>query len=91
MTQITKVAEKKFIIEDWHNFGPDYDKTLIAWHKNFISTWNQQEKKYSETFKRMWEYYLLSCAGSFRARYVQLWQIVMSKGNIIGGVPSFRD
>ena len=27
--------EGLFTMEDWHNFGADYDKTLMAWHKNF--------------------------------------------------------
>lgn len=90
MVEIAKAVEKKFIVEDWHNFGADYDKTLMAWHKNFIAHWDTLKGKYSETFRRMWEYYLLSCAGAFRARYVQLWQIVMSKGVVKGGVESFR-
>ena len=30
----------------------------------------------------MWKFYLLSCAGRFRARQLQLWQVVLSKGDI---------
>lgn len=90
MCEIANAIEKKFIMEDWHNFGADYDNTLMAWHKNFIAHWDQLKNKYPARFKRMWEYYLLSCAGAFRARSVQLWQILMSKGMFVGGVRSQR-
>ena len=79
--QIATTSEGFFILEDWHNFGVDYDKTLMAWYKNFNKNWNKIKKlnNYDERFYRMWNYYLLSFAGSFRARYLQLWQIVFSK------------
>lgn len=83
--QISLAIEDIFIVEDWQNFGSDYDKTLMAWHKNFKKSWPNLEKKYGRRFFRMWEYYLLSCAGMFRARGAQLWQIVLSKNGLIGG------
>jgi len=76
--QIAKAAENLFVIEDWHNLGLHYDRTLMAWNRNFQKAWSRLEKKYDGRFKRMWEYYLLSCAGAFRARSIQLWQIVMT-------------
>ncbi|TGL54666.1 cyclopropane fatty acyl phospholipid synthase [Leptospira wolffii] len=78
--QITKSAESLFVLEDLHNFGPDYDKTLMAWYRNFESGWENIQKKYGERFHRMWKFYLLSCAGAFRSRKIQLWQFVFSKG-----------
>ncbi len=80
--QIAAAVEGLFIIEDWHNFGPHYDKTLMAWNENFQNAWPELESRYDERFKRMWEYYLLSCAGAFRARDIQLWQIVMTKHGV---------
>ncbi|MBI3494626.1 cyclopropane fatty acyl phospholipid synthase [Candidatus Saccharibacteria bacterium] len=77
IAQISKAVENKLIIEDIHNIGPDYDNTLMAWHKNFMKYWGEIEDFYDERFKRMWEYYLLSCAAGFRSRNLQLWQIVM--------------
>jgi cyclopropane-fatty-acyl-phospholipid synthase len=77
--QITEAAEGIFILEDWHSFGPHYDPTLMAWHRNFIDNWRCIQDAYGQRFQRMWAYYLLSCAGSFRARRNQLWQIVFSK------------
>jgi cyclopropane-fatty-acyl-phospholipid synthase len=78
-SQISKSFEGYFSLEDWHNFGTDYDKTLIVWHRNFNDNWDKIKDKYDERFRRMWNYYLLCCAGSFRARKNQLWQIVFSK------------
>ena len=79
IAQIARAAEGKLVIEDLENFGPDYDKTLLAWHKNFVKNYPEIKDKYDERFNKMWEYYLLSCAGAFRARKIQLWQIVLSK------------
>ena len=77
-------------MEDWHNFGADYDKTLMAWHKNFVAHWDEIKNEYDERFYRMWTYYLLSCAGAFRARRIQLWQVVLSKKGTLGGYHSVR-
>ncbi|HYA12823.1 MAG TPA: cyclopropane fatty acyl phospholipid synthase [Syntrophales bacterium] len=79
ITQIGKSIEWLFVMEDLHNLGPHYEKTLMAWHKNFQEAWTKLKIRYDDKFKRMWEYYLLSCAGAFRARCNQLWQIVLTK------------
>ncbi len=88
--QISSAAEGLFVLEDWHNFGIDYDKTLMAWEDNFSRNWNKIKKDYDEKFYRMWRYYLLSCAGSFRARVNQVWQIVFSKNGVKGGYEGVR-
>ena len=77
--QLSTAMEPKFNIEDVHNFGPDYDKTLSAWYDNFLSAWPGLQDKYGDKFFRIWRYYLLSCAGAFRARDLNLWQIAMTK------------
>ena len=75
LAQISRAVEKKVIIEDVHNFGPDYDKTLLSWHKNINKCWKELPD-YDERFQRMWNYYLLSSAAGFRARHLQLLQVV---------------
>jgi cyclopropane-fatty-acyl-phospholipid synthase len=91
VAQIGKATEKLFVVEDWHNFGQDYDKTLMAWYTNFERNWDKIKNQYSERFFRMWKYFLLSSAGSFRSRRRnQLWQIVLSKNGIPGGYQSVR-
>lgn len=79
ITQLGKAMEGLFVMEDWHNFGEHYDKTLMEWHKNFEAAWPKLKDKYGERFRRMWNFYLLSSAGAFRSRTLQLWQIVMTK------------
>ena len=89
--QIASALEGVFILEDWHNLSTNYDKTLLAWYANFKKSYpNLDHTKYDQRFYRMWEYYLLMCAGSFRARKNQLWQIVLSPRGVEGGYKSVR-
>ena len=78
ISQLGSAMEGLFVMEDWHNLGPHYDRTLMAWYDNFRKAWPQLERKYGERFRRMWEFYLLSSAACFRSRTTQLWQIVMT-------------
>ncbi len=82
---ITDASENYFVMEDMHNFGADYDRTLMAWHQRFEAAWSSIAQAYSERFYRMWRYYLLTCAGTFRARDNQLWQFVFSPKGVQGG------
>ena len=88
--QICTNIEGLFVLEDWHNFGADYDTTLMQWYENFQENWESIKADYDENFYRTWTYYLLSCAGSFRARDNQLWQIVLSANGNPGVYPSVR-
>jgi len=91
IAQLAKSVEGLFIIEDLHNFGADYDKTLMAWYENFIGSWDDIKDRYGERFYRMWKYFLLSSAGGFRARKSnQLWQIILSKNGVPGGYMPVR-
>ena len=78
VSEIGRASEGRFIVEDWHNFGRDYDRTLMEWHQRFEAAWPALAPRYGERFRRMWCYYLLGCAGYFRARQGQLWQIVFT-------------
>jgi cyclopropane-fatty-acyl-phospholipid synthase len=88
--QLGAAMERIFIVEDLHNFGPYYDLTLMAWFRNFDQHWDQLQAEYGDRFYRMWKYYLLSSAGSFRSCHNQLWQIVLSKKGMLGGYESVR-
>lgn len=87
MAQLTTAWEGVWVAEDWHNFGPDYDRTVIAWWQNFERAWPGLRETYGDRFYRMWKYYLMASAGSFRSRRLQLWQIVLSKGDIASYTP----
>ncbi|WP_454784802.1 cyclopropane fatty acyl phospholipid synthase [Legionella sp. WA2024007413] len=85
MAQISVASEEVFTMENWANFGAYYDHTLMAWHEHFERNWDYLKEHYDQRFYRMWRYYLLACAGTFRARTNQLWQIVFSKNGVPGG------
>jgi cyclopropane-fatty-acyl-phospholipid synthase len=85
LAQIASAAERRFVVEDVHNFGADYDRTLLAWNANVERHRDELAGRYGERFLRMWRYYLLACAGGFRARYNNLWQIVLSPRGVPGG------
>ena len=90
VTQIGKASERLFIIEDMHNIGPYYDRTLMCWFENFDAHYPELKEKYDERFYRMWKYYLLSSAGNFRSRDAQVWQILLSKGRQLCGFEHCR-
>jgi cyclopropane-fatty-acyl-phospholipid synthase len=79
LKQIVSAAEGVFVVEDCHNFGPDYAQTLKCWFENFDTTWTASR---NDPFYRMWKYFLLAGEGGFRARQKQLWQVVLSKGGL---------
>ncbi|WP_213989634.1 cyclopropane fatty acyl phospholipid synthase [Sodalis sp. dw_96] len=83
---IARASEKHFVMEDWHNFGTDYDKTLMAWYERFIAAWPSLSGNYSDRFYRMFCYYLNACAGAFRARNIHLWQVLFSPQGVEGGI-----
>ena len=90
LKQIGAAVDGLMVVEDLHNFGADYDPTLMAWAENFRRNWPRIAAKYGERFYRMWTYYLLSCAGAFRARRYQLWQVLLSPEGVVGGYQPAR-
>lgn len=85
-SEVAAALENLFVVEDWHNFGTDYDRTLMAWLANFDAAWPQLSKNYDERFRRMWHFYLACSAAVFRSRRDQLWQVVLSPNGVAGGV-----
>src|SRR5207247_6743311 len=79
LAQLTRAADGVFIVEDVKNIGPNYDPTLLAWEENFRRAWPRFADRYGERFRRTWRFYLLSCAGAFRARSLQVFSILFSK------------
>ncbi|HET9804740.1 MAG TPA: cyclopropane fatty acyl phospholipid synthase [Candidatus Acidoferrum sp.] len=90
LVQLTRAVKGVFILEDIKNIGPNYDPTLLAWEENFRRAWPRFADRYGERFRRMWRFYLLSCAGAFRARSMQVFSILFSKENT-SGVSGVRD
>lgn len=92
--QISKSVLGLFDMEDFHNFGLDYQRTLAEWEVNFRKRWEgireRNVKLYTERFFRMWIYYLNCCQAAFRSRNMLLWQLVMSKAYFSQGYQSVR-
>ena len=85
MLQLATASEGLFTLEDVHNLGAHYDHTLMAWYERFVKKWPAIKACYDETFFLMWTYYLQQSAGAFRARALQLWQLVYSPRGVNGG------
>lgn len=74
--QLATATEELLVIEDVHNIGEHYDRTLMEWWAAFDVAWPRLREHYGERFYRMWKYYLLASAAEFRARHHNLYQIV---------------
>ncbi len=83
--QVGAAIDDLFVMEDWENLSVNYERTLLAWQRNFEANWPSLEGKYDERFRRMWNYYLLIFAGWYRSRALQLWHVVLSKHGVPGG------
>jgi cyclopropane-fatty-acyl-phospholipid synthase len=88
--QVDTATEGLMHVEDWHDFGTDYDRTLMAWSENFERAWPELQATYGERFHRMWHYWLMASAASFRSRNLQLWQIILSPNGVPGGYTAVR-
>ena len=88
--QIDEAHAGLFVMEDWQNFGADYDRTLMAWRANFERGWPVLREKYDDRCYRMWRFYLSAAAATFRCRRNQLWQIVFSTNGLLHGYGTVR-
>lgn len=90
MAQIARALERRFVVEDWHAFGPDYDRTLQAWRASVEAAWDRLPARYDARFRRMWRFYLAGSMATFRSRRSQLWQVLLSPHGVPGGLPEVR-
>jgi cyclopropane-fatty-acyl-phospholipid synthase len=74
--QLVTAMEEILVPEDVQNIGEHYDRTLMAWWANFEAAWPSLRARYSDSFYRIWKYYLLTSAAYFRERQHNLYQIV---------------
>lgn len=84
-SEVATALEDLLVVEDWHNFGADYDRTLTAWRENIEVAWPTLPASYDERFRRMWRYYLAVSTAVFRSRRNQLWQLTLSPHGVPGG------
>jgi cyclopropane-fatty-acyl-phospholipid synthase len=61
-------------------FGESYSQTLRRWHEVFNERWDDVAKQgFDERFRRMWNFYLTSCAGAFRGGNCDVTQITVTR------------
>ena len=71
-------------------FGYSYSQTLRRWHDSFIAAWDRIQvlgasnravgtTPYDDRFRRMWEFYLTSCAGAFQTGICDVTQITLHR------------
>ena len=63
-------------------FGESYSETLRRWHDTFNDKWDQVlAMGFDDRFRRMWNFYLTSCAATFHYGNCDVTQITISKPN----------
>ena len=75
--QFLQVGLKKVNLK---SFGSSYSKTLRLWHSSFNSVWEDiASAKFDDRFKRMWNFYLASCAAVFQSKTGDVIQVTLKK------------
>ncbi|GAM61633.1 cyclopropane-fatty-acyl-phospholipid synthase [Vibrio ishigakensis] len=68
------------MLEDLHDIGLDYAKTLREWlHRFNLAEHELTELGFDDRFKRMWRYYLCYCEGGFLARSISTVHLTFRK------------
>ncbi len=61
-------------------FGKSYGLTLRRWHETFNEKWDQVSALgFDERFRRMWNFYLTSCAATFDSGICDVTQITVTR------------
>jgi cyclopropane-fatty-acyl-phospholipid synthase len=84
MGQLAEAFEGLLVVQDWENYGLYYAPTLAAWQQNFEKNWEtisaiETERPFDERFRRMFNYYFLSCKAAFETENLHLWHVVLTK------------
>lgn len=87
LEQLSQAFSGVFSLAHAESFGADYDRTLMAWNERFVARWDRIRSMrgptgaalYDDRFFRMWQYYLLVCAGAFRSGKIDVTQFVLTK------------
>jgi cyclopropane-fatty-acyl-phospholipid synthase len=71
--QIASAIAGLFLIDGWQRIGGHYERTLLAWRANFERHCASRDGR----FRRMWNFYLSACAAAFRAKKLDVWQVLL--------------
>jgi cyclopropane-fatty-acyl-phospholipid synthase len=77
---LTEVERAGLVFEASLEFGDSYSQTLRRWYDRFNDHWEEVAALgFDDRFRRMWNFYLTSCAGSFQGRNCDVTQITMKR------------
>ncbi|MEQ8256587.1 MULTISPECIES: SAM-dependent methyltransferase [Roseovarius] len=75
-----QVERAGLLVRQSIEFGESYSQTLRRWHDTFNEKWEQiAEMGFDERFRRMWNFYLTSCAAAFHAGNCDVTQITIAR------------
>lgn len=75
-----QVERAGLVVDKSIEFGKSYDITLRRWHETFNSKWDQiTALGFDERFRRMWNFYLTSCAATFDSGNCDVTQITIRR------------
>ncbi|NOR31305.1 MAG: methyltransferase domain-containing protein [Sulfitobacter sp.] len=75
-----QVEKAGLAVEKSIEFGKSYDLTLRRWHQRFNEKWDDiAAMGFDERFKRMWNFYLTSCASTFDSGNCDVTQITVKR------------
>ena len=75
-----EVEKAGLVVQGSIEFGKSYSQTLRRWYDTFNARWGEVQKMgFDERFKRMWDFYLCSCAGAFEGGSCDVTQITVTK------------
>tara|TARA_R110000751_G_scaffold80580_4_gene162615 strand:+ start:3863 stop:5083 length:1221 start_codon:yes stop_codon:yes gene_type:complete len=75
-----QVVKAGLSIERSIEFGPSYSISLRRWHETFNERWDQiAAMGFDDRFRRMWNFYLTSCAATFESANCDVTQITIKR------------
>ena len=85
---IDAVEKTGLVLSDMESLIHHYDKTLKSWLDRFLLNKDKAKRMYSESFVRMWEFYLASTSAAFQYRDLLVYQLQIVKN--FHAIPSNR-
>lgn len=75
-----EIARAGLTFRDSFEFGQSYSQTLRRWHETFNARWDEvRAMGFDDRFRRMWNFYLTSCAGAFAGGNCDVTQITVTR------------
>ena len=75
-----QVIKAGLAVERSVEFGQSYNITLRRWHETFNEKWDQiAAMGFDDRFRRMWNFYLCSCAATFESANCDVTQITIRR------------